>query len=190
MGYRYNIPLDKNDEPIKPENMLLRFDVRNGAVMRVAFDCRYCTKDIDHPFWLFPRYPGDTAVARRSNGYPYYRWRDVRWPYENTPIDLTDDNEFSPGAQVIIEFEDNAPVEAGYIKWYGMVDSEDTNIIRIGVKTNFPVFSDKPIENRFTVFICNPDNEYMSDAVCHGILVVLPGRAVTIIEPQEQEVQA
>lgn len=187
MGYRYNIPVDENGEPPKPEDHLMRFDVRNGAVMKLTLDCRYCTKDIDHPFWIWPRYPGDSAVARKSDGYPWYKFRDIRWPYENTPIILNSDEEFGDSAYVGIMFEDNAPLDAEYIHWRGWVDPDTPNLIKILVKTDFPVFEDKPIENNFTIFIARRDDEYMVDAVLHGTLVILPGRPLIITDTAEQE---
>lgn len=184
MGYRYNIPLDKNDEPIKPEDTLLRFDVRNGAVMNLALDCRYCTKDIDHPFWLFPRYPGDTAVARRSNGYPYYKWRDVRWPYDNTPINFYSEER----TRVEVVFDEE--IDPDYIDAFGRIEEDTPSIVRVRIKTNFPSFSDKPIEKRFTVFVSDTEG-YNIDAVVHGILVILPGspfpQGETPDDPEEEQ---
>ena len=56
------------------------------------------------------------------------------------------------------------------------IDPQDDWIVRLSVKADCPTFSDKPQDVRFTVFVKRPDTEHEQiDAVCHGILTVLPG---------------
>ena len=168
MGYRYNRP-DINEEPPKPEDELMRFDVRNGAWMKLAFDCRYCMKDVNHPMWIFPRYPGDVAVARKSNGSPYYHFDDIAWPYETKPIIFHEEGY----DKVTVALEDSQYAE--YIEVEGSIDEiNEPNIVRVRFHPNFPTFHDKPIETRFTVFVHGTEDDLIN-AVCHGILVILPG---------------
>ena len=58
------------------------------------------------------------------------------------------------------------------------VDPSNDSIVRLKVLANFPTFVDAPKEIHFTVFIKKP-NGIDVDALCHGILVVLPGSPST-----------
>ena len=174
MGYRYNIPTDRNGEPPKPEDMLPRFEVRNGAILRIAFKCHYLLHTHDHPMYVYPHVAGDAALLRRENHQPYDRLSQAKLPVETKPIDLVDEN--YNGVAVTIEEDELAEyidVTDAYI------DTAEPNMIRISLKTSFPNFHDIPKEARFTVFIIN-DNQNAIDAVCHGILVILPGKPLEI----------
>lgn len=162
MAYRFS------DKPPKPEDHLHRFPVRNGAIMRLAFACYYMhghNPDLhDHLGWPNPDRP-DAICQERSN-MRLYRMK-------HKDIELQEIHLLEEGyTEVAVSFEDeelsqNVSVEA----W---IDEDDDNIIRMLVETNFPTFSDEPVDLRFTTFIKKGDGSAI-DAVCHGMITVLPG---------------
>lgn len=172
MGYRYNIPTDKNGEPPKPEDMLPRFEIRNGAILKIAFKCRYLLHNHDHPMYVYPHIAGDVALLRRENHRPYDKLSQAKFPIKSEPINLIDEG-YEIDAKVAFEDADE------YLTATGRIDTEEQNMIRIAVNAQYPEFSDKPIEKRFTVFIRKNRDDGITDsidAVCHGIIVVLPGK--------------
>ena len=89
MGYR------KNDIPPKPEDMLRRFDVRNGAIMRLAFACYYTSGGHDpdyHDYVNWPTWnyhPGAICqMAPPRKPYSWLPWWLTKRPVTLEPIDL------------------------------------------------------------------------------------------------------
>lgn len=154
--------------------MLRRFDVRNGAIMRVAFRCFY-SKDGHDPHyhdyvnWPAPNYhPG--AVCQMFPPRDVLRWRS---PNTSNPIQLDPINLLEEGYTVAaVSYEDEALAQ--HLETSASLDSECDGLIRMTVKANFPTFEDQPKDARFTLFIKKADGSAI-DAVCHGIVTVLPG---------------
>lgn len=171
------------EEPPKPENLLRKFDVRNGAVMRTTFGCYYTTNGHDphyHDFvnWPAPNYhPGPICQMHP----PRTPWRWLPHPITRNPIILDPIHLIEEGyqTQAIVEYEDAELAE--HMHTSAWIDEDDDNLVRMVVHADFPVFHDKPIENRFTLFIKKEDNSII-DAVCHGIVTVLPGSPVPNID--------
>jgi hypothetical protein len=162
MGYRYC------DKPNKPEDNLKRFTVRNGAIMRMAFGCYYMlghNPDLhDHIGWPNPDHP-DAICQERSNMRLFHlKHKDI----ELQEIHLTEEGY----DEVAVSFEDEE--KSANLEVRAWIDEEEDNIIRMMVGANFPTFSDKPVDLRFTVFVKKSDGSAI-DAVCHGFITVLPG---------------
>lgn len=167
MGYR-------NTEkcPRKPEDTLPRFDVRNGAVMRVAFGCFYALdghdpRVHDHYGWPAPEHP-DNICQISPIGDRWYPFPNARRPMNLEPIHLIEEGY----SDVRVSIDDDEIAE--YLKINAWIDEADDYIVRMSVKANFPTFYDKPVETRFTVFAANWQNSTI-DAVCHAFITVLPG---------------
>lgn len=169
MAYRL-----KSTPPPKPENMLPRYFVRNGATLDLAFRCYYFDPKLwhdpsyhDYINWPAPNYHGP-ACQMDTPRYP------VPWAYKSArrvsgdqePIHFTEEGY----AEVVVIFED---IEAAsHVTASAVIDEEDDHIVMAHFDTFYPSFSDKPKELRFTLFIVR---DGARDAVCHGILVILPG---------------
>jgi len=171
MGYR------TLDIPPKPEDMLPRFEVRNGATLKVSFGCYYLGVGHDPHFhdymhWPAPNYhPGPICQMHPPRDIP--RWREC-FPYPKLPgklehIDLEDEGYTS----VEIVWDDDDVLDSCTCSADFSDDSD--NVIEISVDTAFDAFQDKPLEHRFTVFVGG--DSVGKDAVCRGIMVVLPGNA-------------
>lgn len=169
MGYR---TLDK---PPKPEDMLRRFDVRNGAIMRIAFACYYAEKGHNphyHDYKNWPTWnyhPG--AICQMMPPRTPFKW--MPWPLNRkslklTPIDLAEEGY----TDFVVSYEDEEL--ASNLDTTAWLDEEDTSIVRMSVNAHFPTFSDKPKEARFTIFAKKQDGTAI-DAICHGIVTILPG---------------
>ena len=166
MSYRFD------DRPPKPEDHLPKFDVRHGAIMRLAFGVYY-TKLHNrwfhrHKGWPSPDHPDRICQV----GWPYSYVSGTRGKYAflNDPIDLIEEGY----TKARVKFED--PNASDYLTAQAWIDTETPNIVRMSVKSNGEVFSDKPKDFRFTLFISNPGDTAV-DAVCHGMITVLPGRS-------------
>lgn len=162
MGYRFN------DNPPKPEDHLHRFAVRNGATAKIAFGCYYLmghdSKMHDHVGWPSPDNP-DHVCQIQSN----FRLYGLK---EKT-VNLQEIHLIEEGyTETSIEFDDQE--NAQYLDASTWIDEDDDNIVRVKIDTDFPMFEDKPIDMRFTVFVRN-DEADVTDAVCHGMLTILPG---------------
>lgn len=167
MGYRFS------DKPPKPEDHLRRFDVRNGAIMRMAFMCYYAhvghdPRLHDHMGWPGPQHPDD--ICQMLPGYMHPWINKNKMPVSFEPIDLIEEGY----TNAIVSLEDDS---------YGDDLTAEAsigtdNVIRMKVNANLPTFSDEPIEVRFTLFITKEDPDEATDAVCHGIIVVLPGSPI------------
>lgn len=168
MGYR---TLDK---PPKPEDLLRRFDVRNGAIMHVTFGCYYSKNGHDphyHDYinWPAPDYHPGLPCQMHPPRSPF-RWLQpiTGNPIQLDPIDLVDEGY----NEATVVYDD--PDIAQYLDTDAEIDADDQNLIRMNVKASLPTFEDQPKEARFTLFIKRSDGLAI-DAVCHGIVVVLPG---------------
>ena len=165
MGYRYG-------PPPKPEDMLLKFDVQNGAIMRVAFGCFYTLdghdpKEHDYYGWPTPDSPDNICQVKPILN-KWHPFRDSHRTIKMEPIHLREEG--YEDARVSID-NDSMSEHLDVNAW---IDEEDDYIVRMSVKANFPTFYDKPIETKFTIFISNWINGTI-DAVCHASIVVLPG---------------
>lgn len=162
MGYRFD------DNPPKPEDHLHRFPIRNGATARIAFACYYLQghnpKMHDHIGWPNPDSPDH--ICQIQSNFKLYGLNEKTIDFQD--IHLIDEG--YTDAAIKFDDQDNAQ----YVDASAWIDPNDDNIVRIKVDTNFPVFEDKPIDMRFTVFVRN-DYTDTTDAVCHGMLTVLPG---------------
>lgn len=169
MGYR------TIDKPPKPEDMLRKFDVRNGAIMRVAFGCYYSSNGHDphyhdHLNWPAPNYhPGPICqMAPPRDKYRWLPYPTMRKPVQLEPINLSDEGYTT----FVVTYEDEDL--AYYLTTEAWLDEDEDNIVRMSVYADFPTFSDKPKELRFTLFAIKSDRSAI-DAICHGIVSVLPG---------------
>ncbi len=175
MGYRYG-------PPPKPENMLHKFDVRNGAIMRMAFGCYYAENGHNRAFhdyvgWPDPRNPDHICQVKPVYDRHWHPFPNSKRPIKMTPIQLLDEGY----RYVSVSFEDEE-IAQHIIVTRAEIDSEDQNIVRVSMRADFPVFHDKPLQTRFTVFIAD-ELETTIDAVIHGIVVILPG--MTYVSPAD-----
>lgn len=168
MGYR------KPDKIPKPEDMLARFDVRNGAIMRVTFGCYYTARGHnphyhDYINWPAPNYhPG--PICQMHPPRDKFRWMN---PITGQPIKLDPIHLVEEGYSIVkVSYEDDDIAE--YLTTEASIDQSTDNLVRLKVHANLPVFHDEPKEVRFTIFISKSDGSAI-DAVCHGIIVILPG---------------
>jgi hypothetical protein len=161
MGYRYD------DRPPKPEDHLLRLAVRNGAMLRAAFGCYYLKHHNpsrhDHAGWPNP-HRIDRICQAIGNAKLLKINEDCAVLEE---IDLPGEGYDS----IAIEFEESDAVQY-FTERSAYFDDEEPNVVRIAVRPNLPDFTDKPVDVRFTLFISNADTV---DAVCHGMITILPG---------------
>lgn len=167
MGYRYG-------PPPKPEDTLRKFDVRNGAIMRITFGCYYAERGHDpkvHDYygWPQPDHPDDICQVQPLPGWHWFPFPHSNRPVNMNPIHLLEEG-YNSEPKVV--FED--PEVAQYLDVTTWIDEMDDNLIHVNIRANFPTFKDQPIETRFTVFIYN-DAENVIDAVCHAFVTVLPG---------------
>ncbi len=163
MGYR------TCDKPPKPEDHLHRFTVRNGATTKIALACYYIKghnpKLHDYIGWPNPDRPD--MICQELNNFRLYGLKEKTVDFKE--IHLLDEGY---NVDAVIKFDDQE--KAQYVEASALIDEENDNIVRVKVDTNFPMFEDKPIDMRFTVFVRNNATD-MTDAVCHGMLTVLPG---------------
>ena len=162
------------DNPPKPEDMLLMFPVRNGAIARIAFGCYYLGNGHDphyhdHKHWpTWDYHPGSICQM------PPPRNR-FRWLRHGVIVDMERIHLIEEGYdQATVSYEDNTIAQ--HLSTKAWIDESDDYIVRMNIGANLDTFSDKPIDIRFTVFVSKSDGS-ARDAVCHGILTVLPGGA-------------
>lgn len=170
MGYRFD------DRPPKPEDHLIRFAVRNGATMKAKFRCYYIKKGKphnplfhDHVGWPQPTRPDGSCqmMVVREDGRCGLPTR--RFMYSGLEEIHLDDEGYT---EAFVTFEDDE--YSAFLTDKAWIDKEYDNVVRVQIGTALPSFSDKPIDIRFTVFV---QKENIIDAVAHGVLSVLPGRA-------------
>lgn len=163
MAYRMNeIPHDI------PQRV---FDVRNGATLKVSLACFYYHEhdnDLhDHIGWPSPDHPDAICQEHVIEPAPWIP-NHIRIEEGNlVPIYLIEEG--YTGASVKIEDETIAAASTSTV----FIDQEQENIVKMNITVNLPTFTDKPKETGFTVFATKDDG--IRDAVCHGIMKVLPG---------------
>lgn len=162
MGYRYC------DKPFDPEDHLPVYVVRNGAILRMSFACYYLnahdSKRHDHEGWPNPDNPDH--ICQITSNMKFFAYPDRTANLDE--INLTEE-----GYNVVsVVFDDGTAYDADTT---ATIDSVDPNIIHVTHATNVPLSSfvnNKPIDRKFTLFVRNQTN---TDAVCRGIIRVLPG---------------
>ena len=175
MGYRFD---DK--PPMKPEDALPRFEVRNGAILDIAFPCYYLdvvtahdSDEHDHAGWPAPGRVDNICQLPHHQRVGEWEWIDFENP---NPIDLTSNYEGYDAASIIMD-ETVSGLTAS-----ARIDTDETNVVYVRFNANLEFFEDKPKEYRFTVFVHAPARTYQGksqlekmDQVIRGMLVVLPG---------------
>lgn len=180
MAYR-----NPSQKPPNPECLLNRYIVRNGATLKLDFDCYYMVPGHDphyHDYknWPAPNYhPGDVCQILPPRDIPRFMTaRDMLYgrPCEVAPIHLLDEGY----SEAVIVFEDTA--KAAHVTTETWIDEEDDNIVRLRLDAMFDTFTTDPIELKFTLFVkktyTDPETNITrttKDAVEHGIIVVVPG---------------
>jgi hypothetical protein len=176
MGYR----IDR--KPIKPEDMLPTFAVRNGSTMRLAFKCYYVQHEenfspdvYDNLEWHDDKCPEDEHHHNHHCPKP-----DVYIDVDDLePIDLPD----CDYDEVVVTYEDDSIAQ--HLTTDAWIDENTPSIVRMFVSADIPNFSDKPKQARFTIFLkrtihineLSKDIE-TADTLCHGMIVILPGKPV------------
>lgn len=181
MAYRLN-----NTPPPKPENMLPRFEVRNGAIIDIAFPCYYLDVLVahdshyhDHIGWPAPNFHGQ--ACQFIDGLSFHehakKFEHIDWVHPH-PIDLLSEYEGYDAAYVTTD-ED---VESLGLTLSARLDESEHNVVYLRAKANLDTFEDKPKDFRFTVFLHAPARTYQGnlelekmDQVIRGMITVLPG---------------
>lgn len=167
MGYRFS------DKPINPEDTLPRFEVRNGATIHMEFDCYYWTPESMNAEFYF-RDPHHPPVPY-SHFYPE-PWKpqpdfaDLR----HLPVDFTEIDLQGEGYNKLSIVFDDSTIASKLSSVIGFDTGDDVNTVHCSVTANLDKFEDEQKETRFTVFAKGSGNN-MQDALCRGILVILPG---------------
>ena len=157
---------------IKPENMLPVYPVRNGATLLLDFECFYVDPHFghnphfhDHVGWPDPHHPGNACQMKTPRDQ--FRWLSngqIMEYGEPVAIDLI--KEGYESVTVVLDHPDEEIVASGFI------DDELHNLIVVRFDVSLPMFEDKPIDKRFTIFV-NSDDQ--TDAVARAVLSILPG---------------
>ena len=179
MAYRLDIP-----KPPNPEDALPVFQVRNGAILDIAFPCYYL--DViqahdshyhDYIGWPAPNYHGQ--ACQFVDGLPFHEhakeWEHIDWVHPH-PIDLTSYYEGYDSAYVAVD-----EVISG-LTLSAQLDTNETNIVYLRAKAALATFTGDPKECKFTVFLHAPARIYQGiqqqekiDQVIRGKILVLPG---------------
>lgn len=158
--------------------MLPRFAVRNGATLRLTFGCYYSGHGHDphyhdHIHWPAPDYhPG--AICQMRPPRDRMRWTDGKigyGPVHLDPIHLAEEGY----SKASVTFDDQE-VAQYFTDVNAEIDEETDHYVRLRLLAQLPLFEDKPRETRFTVYVTNKITR-VKDAVCHGIISVLPANA-------------
>ena len=158
MGYRF----DKK-EPPKPNDLLPRFEIDNGAITTLAFPCYYVINHASdkHDHWGWPTPDRIDAICQDVDGETVI------------PIDLKDEgyNSFR------IVF-DNSDID---ITSEVSVDDDEPYTIYLWLQALYSDFTEgDPKEERFTIFAATTDTEpERLDKVIRGVIVVNPGAITT-----------
>lgn len=170
MGYRNNI------EPPKPEDMLPRFSVRNGATLRLAFHCYYLNWEEGHDphyhdyiNWPTRNYHGEACQMLPPRDHPPYGPEMNYLVDDVTPINLTSEGY----SQIKVAF-DNDDIDDYLTATAEIITNEEGNVVKLHIATAIPTFSGEPKSTKFTVFAVNSTTSCV-DEIIHGILDVLPG---------------
>jgi hypothetical protein len=95
----------------------------------------------------------------------------MRHPEDFKPIKLEEEGY----DQFAISFEEGDEATDHMTCEVGLAPEQGSNVIALKVATDFPAFHDKPMDFRFTVFARKSNDPMITDAICHGIITVLPG---------------
>lgn len=184
MGYRVN------KIPPKPEDMLPIYSVRNGATLYADFECYYMEPKVGHDphlhdylGWPDPHHPDE--ICQMPSPRDRFRWRSdgaIMIPSDPVPIDLTNE-EYNEELLVVFDHPDEL------IMAHAWIDDELPYLIKMVISPQLPMFEDKPIEKRFTLFarrsVEGSQDQYLQDAVVRAKLVILPG--APSIETQDED---
>jgi hypothetical protein len=154
MGYRVE------KKPPKPEDLLPTYPVRNGATLYADFECYYVEPKMGHDphthdylGWPDPHNTGDACQMLPPRDR--FRWRydgAIMKPDEPIPIILhstdadIEDEGYSQECSVVFDQPDERILATAW------VDEDIPNLIKMVISPQLPVFEDKPIEKRFTLF--------------------------------------
>lgn len=171
MSYR------RNDAPPKPDDMMPRFSVYNGAEVTFSFPCYYYETDYpfiwhdhhlhDHRGWPSPENPGRACQMLPDHSLGVWHLDMAA----ATPIRLRSDAEGYTKAAVVFDDSVNVTSSASIRK------SPDDHIIDVKFAPKLASFSNKPHEHLFNVYVKSEKEPVRTDMVMRGILVVLPGPA-------------
>ena len=174
MAYRNDIPPAPD-----PDDLLPRFFVRNGATMKVTFGCYYAGRGHDPHTHDYMNWPAANAVPEGACQMvpprDMVRWSDglvAGSPAHLEPIHLLEE-----GFNDLATIFDDEDYQSAFDPATDFSEMQD-NYIVLTLWANIASFTGKPKEFKFTVYASSQDK---IDAVCRGILVILPGPH---IEPQ------
>lgn len=152
------------------EKMLPRFYVRNGATLNIAFGCYYLAEhdrwEHDHIGWPNPDNPDRICQILGSK---FFNDRGQH-AIIGEEIDLIDEGYTT----ATVTFEDAELAEN--LDWTAEIDEDNPYIVHLKADTNFDTFTGDPKELHFTLFVYGTGTTI--DAVCHGIIVVMPGAPI------------
>ena len=156
-------------EEFNPEDYLPRFYVRNGATVKMAFDCYYWTPLLrpEH----YHRDPHHEPVPWSSFD-PVYGKVNPRFPDMSRPEDFTEIDLSAEGYTNASVIYDDTTISSN-LTTTTTFDDNEANVVNCKVKANLPKFQDDAKETKFTVFVTGSSG--LQDVVCRGILVILPG---------------
>lgn len=167
MGYRH--------EHEHPDELLRKFDVRNGAAMRLTFACFYLHGHDqhyhDHIGWPRPSRPDEICQMDPFEKAAPWLPKQKRYRLEELdPIHLDDE-----GYDILTLVFDDEEEIGEYIDSYLSYDAETDNQIKCTIHVNLPAFKGVPKDYGFTLFAMKTDDATVCDAVCHAMIRVLPG---------------
>lgn len=147
------------------------FDVRNGATLKVSLACYYFhSHDAnlhDHIGWPSPGHPDSICQEHVIEPAP---WLPSHIQIEEGNLEQI--HLIGEGyVNASVKIEDETIADACTANAY--IDPDADNVVKLNITVNLPTFTDKPKETGFTVFATK--NDGIRDAVCHGIMKVLPG---------------
>lgn len=181
MGYRVE------KKPPKPEDLLPEYPVRNGATLYADFECYYVEPKMGHDphkhdYMGWPDPHKIDTICQMRPPRDRFRWRydgAIMKPDEPVPILLyskdedIDDEGYEQDLEVVFDHPDERIMAAAWI------DKDIPNLIKLVISPQLPMFEDKPIEKRFTLFAKRPLDEgpsgLLSDAIVRAKLIILPG---------------
>jgi hypothetical protein len=118
-----------------------------------------------------------------------FRWRNdgaIMIPSDPVPIDLLNE-EYNEELIVAFDHPDELIMAQAW------VDDELPYLIKMVISPQLPMFEDKPIEKRFTLFarrsVEGSQDQYLQDAVVRAKLVILPGAPSIEIQDENSSPQ-
>ena len=167
MGYRH--------EHEHPHELLRKFDVRNGAAMRLTFACFYLHGHDqhyhDHIGWPRPSRPDEICQMDPFEQAASWLPKQKRYKLEELdPIPLADEGY----NKLELVFDDGDEI-GQYVNYSLSYDTDPQNQIRCTIHVNLPSFKGTPKDYGFTIFAQKQDDPMVCDAICHAFMRVLPG---------------